>query len=114
MSSLKDHLSPADPANPYLRVTLYTALSLLCKGAEVLSRLPAAEAALEAGDLERFRLLSAGEAALGWLVGQGAGDSVDSLGQGSALGDAAGVLDWSEEEAQRHFGAALADLRGEE
>jgi hypothetical protein len=111
MRSLKEHLSPAEPSNPYLRVTLYTALSLLCKGAQILSRLPAAETALPAGDLERFRLLSAADSALGWLVGQGAGDSVDSLGRESALGDAAEVLDWSEEEAGRQFGAALADLQ---
>jgi hypothetical protein len=113
MSSLKDRISPADPATPLLRVTLYTALALVCKGAEILSRLPALETALEAGDRERFRLLSAAEAALGWLVGQGVEDSVDDLGRESALGDAGAVLDWSDEEAERHFSAALADFREE-
>jgi hypothetical protein len=113
MSSLKDRISPADPANPVLRVTLYTALALLCKGAEIVSRLPALETALEAGDRERFRLLSAAGAALGWLLGQGAEDSVDALGRESALGDAGAVLDWSDEEAERHFAAALADFREE-
>lgn len=113
MSSLMDRIAPADPANPVLRVTLYTGLSLLCKGAEILSRFPAPETALEVGDRERFRLLSAGEAALGWLVGHGVGDSVDSLGRESALGDAAAALDWSEEEAEGHFSAALADWREE-
>jgi len=113
MSSLTDRISPADPANPFLRVTLYTALALLCKGAEILSRLPALETALEARDRERFRLLSAAGAALGWLVGQGSEDSVDELGQESALGDAAAMLDWSDEEAEQHLAAALADFREE-
>ncbi|MFP3939021.1 MAG: hypothetical protein ACLF0P_01825 [Thermoanaerobaculia bacterium] len=114
MSSLRDRISPADPATSDLRVTLFTGLALLCKGAEVLSALPASEAALASGDPERFRLLSAGEAALGWLVGHGAGDSVDDLGRESALGEAAAALDWSEEELERHFAAALADWRREE
>jgi len=113
MSSLKDRIAPADPPNPFLRVTLYTALSLLCKGAEILSRLPAPETAFEVGDRERFQLLSAAETALGWLVGQRVEDSVDSLGRGSALGDAAAYLDWTEEERERHFAAALADWKGE-
>jgi hypothetical protein len=113
MSSLKDRIAPADPPNPYLRVTLYTALSLLCKGADILSRLPATETALEAGDRERFQLLSAAEAALGWLVGQGVEDSVDALGRESALGDAGAALDWTDEERENHLAAALADWKGE-
>jgi hypothetical protein len=112
MSSLEDRIAPADPANPYLRVTLYTALSLLCKGAELLSRLPDVTTAFETGDLERFRLLSAADASLGWLVGSGTGDSVDSLGRDSALGDAAAALDWTDQEADEHFTAGLADWKG--
>ena len=111
MSSLMHRIAPADPANPVVRVSLYTGLSLLCKGAEILSRLPGVETALEAGDRERFQLLSAGEAALGWLVGQEAEDSVEDLGASSSLGDAAAALDWGPEEVERHFAAALADLR---
>lgn len=114
MSSLKDRIAPADPSNPFLRVTLFTALSLVCKGAEILSRLPGIETALEARDRERFQLLSAAEAALAWLVGHGAEDSVDSLSEESALGGANAALCWSEEEAERHLAAALADWKGEE
>ena len=110
MSSLTDRIAPADPANPVVRVSLYTALSLLCKGAEILSRLPQVEPALETGDRERFQLLSAGDAALGWLVGQEIGDSIEHLGRSSALGDAEAALDWAPEEVERHFAAALGDL----
>lgn len=112
MSSLQDRIAPADPTNLYVRVTLYTALSLVCKGAEILSRLPDLTTAYEAGDLERFQLLSAADAALGWLVGSGTADSVDALGRDSALGDAAAVLDWTDEEAHRHFTAGFADWKG--
>ena len=112
MSSLRDRIAPSDPANPYLRVTLYTSLSLLCKGAELLSRLPDLTTAFETEDLERFRLLSAADAALGWLVGSGTDDSVDSLGQDSALGDAAAVLDWTDQQVDEHFTAGLADWTG--
>ena len=114
MSSLLDRIAPTDPPNPFLRVTLSTAISLLCKGAEILSRLPAAETAFESEDRERFRLLSAAEAALGWLVGQGSGDSVDQLGRDSALGDAAAILEWTDEELERHFAAGLDDWKGRE
>lgn len=114
MSSLKDRISPTDPSNPFLLVTLYTALSLVCKGAEILSRLPSIETALEDGDRERFQLLSAAEAALGWLVGHGAGDSVDALGKESSLGGANAALCWPDEEAERHFAAALADWQAEQ
>lgn len=111
MSSLKDRIAPADPPNPFLRITLYTALSLVCKGAGILSRLPPTETALEARDRERFQLLSAAEAALGGLVGQGSEDSVDALGRESALGAADAALGWSREELEGHFKAALADWR---
>ncbi|MFP3939030.1 MAG: hypothetical protein ACLF0P_01870 [Thermoanaerobaculia bacterium] len=109
MSSLSDGIAPAGPAHSDVRVTLLTALAHLCQGAELLSHLPAPETALPRGDPERFRLLSAGEAALGRLVGQQAGDSVDALGRESALGDAAAALAWPEAELERHFAAALAD-----
>ncbi len=84
MSSWKDRISPADPTNEQLRVTLFIGLGLLHIAAEILSAPPAVETALEAGDPERFRLLFAAEAARCWLVGHGAADSTDTPGEDSA------------------------------
>ena len=113
MSSLKDRISPADPTNDQLRVTLFIGLGLLHISAEILSTLPAAETALDAGDPERFRLLFAGEAARCWLVGHGAADSTEAPGQDSAFAGALRALDWTPEELARHFAAALADFQEE-
>ena len=71
MSSWRNRISPADPTNEQLRVTLFIGLGLLHIAAEILSAPPAFETALEAGDPERFRLLFAAEAARCWLVGHG-------------------------------------------
>lgn len=111
MSSLKDRIAPADPTNDEVRVTLFTGLGLLHLAAEVLSSLPSAETALAADDPERFRLLFAAEAARCWIVGHGAEDSPDLPGSDSAFAGAARALDWTPEELERHFAAALADLR---
>ncbi len=113
MSSLTDRISPADPTNEQLRVSLLIGLGLLHIGAEILSRAPDVETALEAGDRERFRLLFAAEAAHCWVVGHGASDSADFPGQDSAFAAALRALDWTPEELERHFSAALADLREE-
>jgi hypothetical protein len=109
MSSLKDRISPADPTNDQLRVTLFIGLGLLHISAEILSTLPDAETALEAGHPERFRLLFAGEAARCWLVGHGAADSTERPGEDSAFAGALRALDWTAEELERHYSASLAD-----
>jgi hypothetical protein len=111
MSSLTDRISPADPTNEQLRVSLLIGLGLLHIAAEILARAPGVETALEAGDRERFRLLFAAEAARCWIVGHGAEDSADSPGEDSAFAAALRTLDWTPEELGRHFAAALADWR---
>ncbi len=111
MSSWKDRISPDDPTNEQLRVSLFIGLGLLHISAEILAAPPAVETVLEAGDPERFRLLSAAEAARCWLVGHGAADSTDAPGVDSALAGAFRALDWTPEELARHFSAALADFR---
>ena len=113
MSSWKDRISPADPTNEQVRVTLFIGLGLLHIAAEIFSAPPAVETALEAGDPERFRLLFAAEATRCWLVGHGIADSTDAPGEDSAFAGALRALDWTPEELERHFAAALADLREE-
>lgn len=74
MSSSKHRTLPADLTNESLRVALFTTLALFGAAAEILFSLPPAESTLEAGDQERFRLLSAADAARCALVGQGLED----------------------------------------
>jgi hypothetical protein len=109
MSSFRDRIAPPDLSNEQLRVALYTTLSLFTGAAEILAALPAIETTAKTGDQERFRLLSAAEAAYGWLVGHGSENSADSPSLDSALGGATAALDWTEEELDRHFAAALSD-----
>ena len=79
MSSLKDRTAPADLTNESLRVALFTTLSLFGAAAEILFSLPPAESTLDAGVQERFRLLSAADAARRALVGQGLEDTPEQL-----------------------------------
>lgn len=109
MSSSAKRIAPADPANAHVRVILHLALPLVRSAAEMLSAVPAAESAFEDQDPERFHLLSAVEALQGHLVGHGLEDSFLHPGRDSALGHVARVLDWSDEELERHFEAALSD-----
>jgi hypothetical protein len=109
MSSLRERIAPADPGNTHVRVILHLALPLVRSVAEMLSVVPEAESAFEAEDPERFHLLSAVEVLQGQLVGQGLEDSFLRPSRESALGHVARVLDWSDEELERHFVAALSD-----
>jgi hypothetical protein len=109
MSSLKDRIAPADPTNAQLRVILHLALPLVRSAAEMLSAAPGAELAFEDQDPEKFQLLSAVEALQGRLVGHGLEDSFLHPSRDSALGSSARVLDWNDEELERHFLAALSD-----
>ena len=106
------------PKGPYVpdfgpedaRVRVSAALMAAGQAAELLSRVPPPEDALKAGDPDLFRFYQAAETALGWLVGQGERDSLDTPGRESVLGDAGWILGWTEEQTERHFRAALADL----
>lgn len=109
MSSFRDRTAPADLTNENLRVALFTTLSLFSSAAEILFSLPAAESTLPAGDQERFRLLSAADAARGALVGQCLTDTPKHPSPESALGGAEAALGWTAEELEQHFTAALAD-----
>lgn len=109
MSSLTNGTPPADLTNENVRVALFTTLSLFGVAAEILCSLPPAESTLEAGDQERFRLLSAAEAARGALVGQSIDDTPEHPSRDSALGGAEAALAWSSEELDLHFYAALSD-----
>jgi hypothetical protein len=109
MSSFRDRTAPADLTNENLRVALFTTLSLFGAAAEVLFALPAAETTLDTGDHERFRLLSAANAARGALVGQGLTDTPEEPSPESALGGVETALAWTAEELEQHFAAALAD-----
>lgn len=95
------------------RTRLGTALALLELAAQILEKLPPPDAAVEAGDPELFRCLQSAETALGWLVGQGEGDSLAVPGPSSALGDGRRIFDWTDEESLRHFQAALQDLEAD-
>lgn len=110
MSSLTNGTPPRDLTNENVRVALFTTLSLFGVAAEILGSLPPAESTLEAGDQERFRLLSAADAARGALVGQGVEDTPEDPGRESALGGSEAVLAWTAEELDLHFYAALADF----
>ena len=110
MSSLQDRTAPADLTNESVRVALSTTLSLFGAAAEILFSLPPAESTLAAGDQERFRLLSAADAARGALVGQGLEDTPEEPSRESALGGAEAALGWSGEELDLHFHAALSDF----
>ena len=106
----------AGPAVPALtveetRIRVGTALALLELAAQVLDELPPADTAFPEGDRELYRYLQAAEAAESWLVGLDPGDSVDRPGAGSALGDGRRIYEWSAEETERHFEAALRDWR---
>lgn len=109
MSSFKDRTAPADLTNENLRVALFTTLSLFGAAAEILFSLPPHESALESGDRERFRLLSAADAARGALVGHAIEDIPEHPSRESALGGAETALGWTAEELERHFTTALAD-----
>jgi hypothetical protein len=91
------------------RIRVGTALALIELASQVLDRVLPPEAAFSAGDRELFRYLQAAETARGWLVGHGAGDSVDHPGASSALGDGQRIYEWSEEETERQFQSALED-----
>lgn len=95
------------------RTHLGTALALLELAAQVLEKLPAPQAGLDAGDPQLFRYLQAAETTLGWLVGQGEEDSLAAPGPASALGDGRRIFDWTDEESLRHFQAALDDLEAD-
>lgn len=109
MTTDRDRAAPP-PATAEARTRLGTALALLELAAQVLEQLPSPKVALDAGDLELFRYLQAAETALGWLVGHGERDSLELPGPSSALGDGRRIFDWTDEEALRHFQAALEDL----
>lgn len=91
------------------RVRVGTALSLLELAAQVLENLPPPETAFRLGDRELYRYLEAAETAASWLVGHEPGDSVDRPARGSALGDGQRIYEWSDEETEQHFLAAIRD-----
>ncbi len=107
--TILDRVSAAATGDPHLWVSLATALSILAAGEEILARMAEPETAFEGGDRERFRLLSAAQAARSWLVGHGAADDLDRPGPDSALGGAFAALAWTAEELDRQYEAALAD-----
>jgi hypothetical protein len=113
MSSFTDRTAPADAdlTNENLRVALFTTLTLFSTAAEILFSLPAAESVLEAGDHERFRLLTAADTARAGLVGHSLTDTPEHPSRESTLGGAETALAWTAEELEHHFTAALADWK---
>jgi hypothetical protein len=97
------------PTAEEARVRVGTALAVIELAAQVLDELPLPEVAFRLDDRELYRYLQAAETARGWLVGHGAGESVDHPGASSALGDGERIYAWSEEETERHFQSALED-----
>lgn len=97
------------PTAEEARVRVGTALSLLELAAQVLEELPEPEVALSLGDRALFHYLEAAQTARSWLVGHEAGDGVDRPARGSALGDGQRIYQWSEEETEGHFLAAMRD-----
>lgn len=95
------------------RTRLGTALALLELAGQVLEKLPPPEVAVRAGEPRLFRYLQAAETTLGWIVGPGEGDSLESPGPSSALGDGRQIFDWTDEASLRHFQAALEDLEAD-
>lgn len=107
------------PPSPLLssgeaRSHLATAVALVEVAARMLEKLPAPGAAVEAEDPELFRYLQSAETALGWLVGHGERETLETPGPSSALGDGRRIFDWTSEEALRHFQAALEDLEADD
>jgi hypothetical protein len=94
---------PAEDA----RIRAGTAIGLIELAAQVLENVPPPEVALPLGDRALYRYLQAAQAAASCLVGHGAGDGVDRPAPGSALGDGKRIYEWSEEETEEQFLAAL-------
>jgi hypothetical protein len=92
-----------------VRIRVGTAVSLLELAAQVLEDLPPPEAAFPLGDRELYRHLQAAKAAAAWLVGHEAGAGVVHPARGSALGDGRRIYEWSEDETEQHFLAAIRD-----
>lgn len=89
------------------RIRVGTALALIELAAEVLEELPPPEAALRLADRELYRYLHAGCRAKAWLIGQEAGDILERPGPGSALGEGESIYQWTDEETECAFEAAV-------
>jgi len=101
--------STAHPTAEDARTRVGTALALLELAAQVLEDLPPPEVAFPLGDRKLFRYLQAAEVAASHLVGRDAGADVDHPARGSTLCDGQRIYEWSEEETEQHFLAAIRD-----
>lgn len=104
--TLASRMYPPKDSEPYLTISLHTAMSVLALAEDLLAAIPSPAKAVEEGSRQAFGLLSAAEAAQGWLVGHGPDDHSGNPAPESAFGAYYSVLGWEKEDLEHRFQAA--------